>query len=58
MFAKKKENKEIKTNIQFQSLAPTDNAERADIYFSALDWAINQKNIKNIAIIRTKNHAD
>ena len=50
MFAKKKEDKEIKTNIQFQSLAPTDNAERADIYFSALDWAINQKDIKNIAI--------
>ena len=50
MFAKKKEDKEIKTNIQFQSLAPTDNAERADTYFSALDWAINQKDIKNIAI--------
>ena len=48
MFGKK--NKEIKKEIQFQSLAPTDNAEKSDIYFSALDWAINQKSIKNIAI--------
>ena len=47
MFSKKtKKNK----NIKFHSLAPTDNAEKTDIYFSALDWAIREKNINNIAI--------
>lgn len=50
MFAETKNDEEISTNIQFHSLAPTDNAEKSDIYFSALDWAINEKNIKNIAV--------
>lgn len=48
MFYRK--NKETNNNIKFQSLAPTENAEKTDIYFSALDWAIKEKNIKNIAI--------
>lgn len=45
-----KNNKKTNTNIKFHSLAPTDNAEKTDIYFSALDWAIKEKNINNIAI--------
>lgn len=43
-------NKETNSFIKFHSLAPTENAEKTDIYFSALDWAIKEKNIKNIAI--------
>lgn len=48
MFYRK--NKEIDNNIKFNSLAPTESAEKTDIYFSALDWAIKEKNIKNIAM--------
>lgn len=42
--------KETNKNIKFHSLAPTDNAENSDIYLSALDWAIKEPNINNIAI--------
>lgn len=48
MFANK--SKETNKNIKFYSLAPTDNAENSDIYLSALDWAIKEPNIKNIAV--------
>lgn len=41
--------KETNKNIKFHSLAPTDNAENSDIYLSALDWAIKEPNINNIA---------
>lgn len=42
--------KETNKNIKFHSLAPTDNAENSDIYLSALDWAIKEPNIRNIAV--------
>ena len=42
--------RETNKNIKFHSLAPTDNAENSDIYLSALDWAIKEPNIKNIAL--------
>lgn len=48
MFADKSE--ETNKNIKFHSLAPTDNAENSDIYLSALDWAIKEPNINNIAV--------
>ena len=48
MFSDK--NGETNKNIKFHSLAPTDNAENSDIYLSALDWAIKESNIKNIAV--------
>ena len=42
--------KETNKNIKFHSLAPTDNAENSGIYLSALDWAIEEPNIRNIAV--------
>ena len=42
--------KETNKNIKFHSLAPTDNAENSGIYLSALDWAIKEPNIRNIAV--------
>lgn len=48
MFYRKK--KETNNNIKLHSLAPTENAEKTEVYFSALDWAIKEKNIKNIAM--------
>ena len=48
MFSDK--SRETNKNIKFHSLAPTDNAENSDIYLSALDWAIKEPNIKNIAL--------
>lgn len=39
-----------KKNVQFQSLAPTDNAEQTEIYENALTQALLNKNIYNIAI--------
>ena len=46
----KNEKKEISQNIKFHSLAPTDKAENSGIYLSALDWAIKEPNIRNIAV--------
>ena len=48
MFANRK--KETNKNIKFHSLAPTDNAENSEIYLSALDWAIKEPKVKNIAL--------
>ena len=39
-----------KKNVQFQSLAPTDDAEQTEIYENALTQALLNKNIYNIAI--------
>ena len=39
-----------KKDVQFQSLAPTDNAEQTEIYEEALTQALLNKNIYNIAI--------
>lgn len=35
---------------RYRDLAPKDNPEKIAEYISALDWAFNNKNIRNIAI--------
>lgn len=38
-------------NLPYNSLSPTDNAEKVDDYLNALEWALNKRDkIKNIAI--------
>lgn len=47
--SKKAKNK-IKIKDKFYSLAPTEEAENADSYIPAIDWAIKEPDVKNIAI--------
>lgn len=37
-------------NIKYVNLAPVDKIEESDTYFNALDWAIEDEKIKNIAL--------
>ena len=45
----KKENKNQKNKI-FTDLAPTDHVDNDQKYVNALDWALSDERIKNIAI--------
>lgn len=47
--SKKAKNK-TKIKDKFYSLAPTEEAENADSYIPAIDWAIKEPDVKNIAI--------
>ena len=37
-------------NAEFYSLAPTEDAENAEAYISALNWAIKEPDVNNIAL--------
>lgn len=37
-------------NVKYVNLAPVDKMEKSDTYFNALDWAIEDEKIKNIAL--------
>lgn len=41
---------DLHTETEFIDLAPVDEIEKGDEYFKALDWALNNKNIHNIAM--------
>lgn len=36
--------------LKYSDLAPVDNIEKSKVYFEALDWAIENENITNIAL--------
>ena len=42
--------KEKKDSIGYVDLAPSNNVKQGEVYFAALEWALNNPNIHNLAI--------
>ena len=49
----KSKNSELNSNTHFYSLSPTDQINRGQSYFDALNWALSNEKIKNIALTGT-----
>jgi len=52
LFCKRK-NSELNSNTHFYSLSPTDQINRGQYYFDALNWALSNGKIRNIALTGT-----